>query len=138
MAVLKFKRRADLVEFASRYPGSLAAQFVVAIYDKLEGTAMKNEKMLYRTDVGKWSRDLSGLKEVRDQREVQTLCAAMAKLQRQEVPAALDILSQRIKAILLAKTAKGSWEKAQTIELLSMPEASLATSGEVTLAGLPA
>ena len=137
MQILKFKRRADLLEFSQKFPGALAAQFVVAAVERLENASATNERQLYRADLARWARDYAQLKEVRDQREVQTLCAAMQRITRDEVPQALDLMSQRIKSILLAKSSKGSWEKAQNIELLAIPEASVALGSEISLAGLP-
>ena len=81
--------------------------------------------------------DYSGLKEMRDLREVQTLLAFVQKLNEDLHEEAIDILAQRAKAILIAKSAKGSWEKGQVVELVSTGLA-IIPQGEITLSGLGA
>jgi hypothetical protein len=49
---------------------------------------------------------------------VATLASAMDAINRREVQQAMDILSQRILAIQLAKRKGGSWEKAEAVELI--------------------
>ena len=137
MSLLKFRKRADLIEFSQKYPGALAAQFALAVHEKLHAETARNEKSLYGLDLGRWARELSQLKEIRDIREVQTLALAMGKIQKGLVPQALDILSQRVKAILVAKSGKGTWDKAAALELLPMTEGTVALSSEIALAGLP-
>ena len=137
MSVLKFRKRADLLEFAQKYPGALAAQFALAVHERLHSELARDERALYRVDFGRWARELTALKEGRDVREVHTLAMAMQNITRGQTPQALDILAQRVKAIMIAKSAKGSWDKASALELLPMSEAGVALGSEIALAGLP-
>ena len=61
---------------------------------------------------------LSGLSEVRDQRELATLCAVLDGVNRQEIGQALDIIVCRIFALVSAKGKGGNWEKASRLELV--------------------
>ena len=137
MSVLKFKKRADLLEYAGKNPGALSAQFLLAVFERLNSTAATNEKQLYGMDVHKWARDHSGLKELRDLRECQTLALIIQKLGRDQLPQAMDVACQRIKSVTLAKSPKGSWEQSAKVELLPMTETAIALPSEISLAGLP-
>jgi len=60
----------------------------------------------------------------------------MQKLNQYKYAEAADVIAQRIKAVLSAKSAKGSWEKAQQIEVLATHGGPLATASELSLTGL--
>lgn len=79
-----------------------------------------------------WAAQHSGLTEVRDVREVLTLAEAMDAVNRKEIARAMDILAQRILAIQQAKRKGGSWEKAESIELIPSGT-SLASSSMLAL-----
>ena len=48
-----------------------------------------------------------------------------------------DTIAQRVKAILMAKSEKGSWAKATQVELLPVDGTSVALPSEIALARLP-
>ena len=135
LETMRFKRRADLIQLSVEQPGALAAQFLTAIKMALNDGPPASSRDLCRVDVSRWAKDHSTLKEVRDLREIQTLMLVMQRLNEDQVPQAMDVLAQRVKAILSAKHAKGTWEKAQLIELLSAGMGVLPQS-EITLTGL--
>ena len=61
---------------------------------------------------------MSGLADIRDQREVATLTMAIDHVNREQLAQALDLMTQRVVAIQCAKKKGGSWEKAEALELL--------------------
>ena len=69
--------------------------------------------------VSQWAEKYSDLTEVRDQGEVMTLAEALDRLNRNDVEACADIICQRIQAIRQAKKKGGSWEKAESLELIT-------------------
>ena len=79
---------------------------------------------LYRVDVATWASTNSGLKELRDQREVTVLGKVLTLLNRKREKEAADLMVQRVREILQAKRAGGSWEKAELISLLPSTSAS--------------
>ena len=104
----KFKTKGDVMKLAAEYPGALAAWWLAAIHNRLtKGQQLNNTKQL-RT----------GLTELRDLREVQTLGLAMDCINRDQLAQALDVMAQRVTAIQAAKRKGGSWDKAETVELL--------------------
>ena len=76
---------------------------------------------------------LTGLTEVRDVREVQTIAAALDHINARDLSSAMDILCQRILSIQSAKKKGGSWEKAEQVELLPGSGHSLASGGMLAL-----
>lgn len=122
---LRVKRRSDLYKFAQDYPGGLGAIFLMQVRQKLLGGAPEKVKDLYRTDPGRWAAAMSGLKEIRDVREVQCLSKIIGELNANKVPVAVDVAAQRIKDILLAKRSGSSWEKASLILLMPPEQASM-------------
>jgi hypothetical protein len=83
-------------------------------------------KELYKTDVGVWAQreGLIGLKEMRDQREVQILARTLTLLNQQKWGEAADTIAQRIREVLAAKKQGGTWEKAELLSLLPTAQAS--------------
>jgi hypothetical protein len=122
---LRFKRRSDLVNFSTRFPGALAGQFLCQVRARMSQDVAEC-KDLHRTDVGPWSQreGLSGLKEVRDQREVQLLSKAVTLMNQQKWPEVQDLLCQRIREVTQANRAGGTWEKAELLSLLPTSQAS--------------
>ncbi|CAE8604573.1 unnamed protein product, partial [Polarella glacialis] len=76
------------------------------------------EWQLREASVASWAGQYTGLTEVRDLREVMTLANIMDSINRREMVQAMDVLSQRIVAIQLAKRKGGSWDKAELVELV--------------------
>ena len=130
----RFKRRADLLRFATEHPGALSAHFLSAVRIKLGRGTVTRSKQLRDVPMAEWVQSgHSGLSEVRDQREALTLAAAMDALSRSDVARAMDLLSMRLVALQKAKCKGGSWEKAQTVELIPAPGTELGPAGLTAL-----
>ena len=136
MATVKFRKRAELVEYTERNPGAMAAQFLLAVFEKVHSTPAKNERQLYGLDVSKWAKELTTLTEKRNQREVQSLALVLQKMGGDAIPEAMDVAVQRSKSILIAKGPKGSWEKGASLELLPSADGGVTLPSEVALAGV--
>ena len=76
---------------------------------------------------------MTGLTEVRDLREVQTIATAMDMINRRELSQAMDVLAQRVVSIQRAKQKGGTWEAAELLELMPGSGASMAPGGLLTL-----
>ena len=129
---LKLKKRGDLVAFAARHPGALTAHFLASVYSRLSKGALTRSGQLREVSVTSWAQQFSGLTEVRDMKEVITLAEILDAVNRKEIAQALDVLCQRILAIQAAKTKGGTWEKAESIELVDNRK-SLASSSMLAL-----
>ena len=114
----KFKRKGELIAYATKHPGALTAHFLASIFARLSKGRVERSAQLREASVVAWAAQHSGLSEVRDVREVLTLAEAMDSINRKEIERAMDILSQRILAIQQAKKKGGSWDKAEAIELI--------------------
>lgn len=114
----KFKRKGELMAYATKHPGALTAHFLASIYARLSKGRVERSSQLREASVVAWAAQHSGLSEVRDVREVLTLAEAMDSINRKEIERAMDILAQRILAIQQAKRKGGSWDKAEAIELI--------------------
>ena len=114
----KFKRKGELMAYATKHPGALTAHFLASIYARLLKGRVERSSQLREASVVAWAAQHSGLSEVRDVREVLTLAEAMDSINRKEIERAMDILAQRILAIQQAKRKGGSWDKAEAIELI--------------------
>ena len=125
---LRFKPRSDLVNYASKYPGALGALFLSQVRMKLMGGQVEDFKDLYKTDPTVWAGTLTGLKEIRDLREVQLLSKVVSELNKDRIPQAVDLMTHRIREVLAAKKAGGSWEKGALVSLLASDQASMGTS----------
>jgi len=97
----------------------LSGYFLAMIHQKLSHGLVKHTSDLHRVSVSQWAAQHSGLTEVRDQREVATLAAAMDAVNSRCLEDVMDIMAQRILAIQQAKKKGGSWEKAEAIELVT-------------------
>ena len=131
----KFRKRGDLVAYATKHPGALSAHFLSGIYAKIHKGNMQQSSQLRDVNVAAWASSHTGLTETRDLREVANIAAAMDLIQRDEVSAALDVLSQRVISIQSAKKAGGKWEKAEMIELIPPSGSGLASGGMLSLMG---
>lgn len=129
---LKLKKRGDLLAFAAKSPGALTAHFLAGVYARLSKGTVNQSSQLREASAVSWAHQFSGLTEVRDQKEVLTLCEILDHVNRREIARALDILVQRIVAIQSAKAKSGSWEKAESLELVST-QRSLASSSMLAL-----
>ncbi len=129
---LKLKKRGDLLAFAAKSPGALTAHFLAGVYARLSKGTVNQSSQLREASAVSWAHQFSGLTEVRDQKEVLTLCEILDHVNRREIARALDILVQRIVAIQSAKAKSGSWEKAESLELVSN-QRSLASSSMLAL-----
>lgn len=128
----KFKRKGELLAYATKHPGALSAHFLASIYARLSKGRMTKSSQLREANVVQWASQHSGLTEIRDVREVLTLAEAMDCINRREISRAMDVLAQRILAIQQAKRKGGSWEKAECIELIPSGNA-LASSSMLAL-----
>ena len=129
----RFKGRTELLSFAGSHPGALSGGFLCMIYDKLNNRAPRETKELRSAKVSEWASKFSGLSELRDRREVQTLAHLMDLMSRRDYEVVMDVIAQRITSIQEAKKKGGSWEKAQHGELLPMEGHSGAPSGMTRL-----
>jgi hypothetical protein len=71
---------------------------------------------------------LSGLKEIRDIREVQLLSRLIQDLNSNKLAEAVDLAAQRIREILVAKRTGGTWEKGALVSLMSSEQASMSAA----------
>jgi hypothetical protein len=69
-------------------------------------------------DLSLWAVAQLPLKELRDTREVQSLCRILMEINHGRLAKAADVLTHRIREIILAKAAGSSWDKAAVISLL--------------------
>ena len=118
MSAVKFKQRGDLLAFASTHPGALTGYFLGMLRRRLSSGRITHTRQLREVAVSTWAREHSGLTEVRDQREAQTLAAVMDCVNNREMAQAMDIMTQRITALQKAKAKGGSWDKAGNLELV--------------------
>lgn len=109
--------KGDLLAFAAKSPGALTAHFLASVYARLSKGTLSRSSQLREASAASWAHQFSGLSEVRDLKEVLTLCEILDNINRREIARALDILCQRIVAIQAAKAKGGSWEKAESLEL---------------------
>eukprot|EP00439_Symbiodinium_sp_Y106_P032441 s2228_g3.t2 len=129
---LKWKKKGDLIAFATKHPGALTAHFLAGVYARLSKGTLSRSSQLREASVAAWAHQFTGLTEIRDIKEVLTLAEILDSVNRREIARALDILCQRILAIQAAKMKGGSWEKAEAIELISTQK-SLASTGMLAL-----
>ena len=125
---LKWKKKGDLVAFASKHPGALTAHFLAGVYARLSKGTLSRSSQLREASVAAWAHQFTGLTEIRDLKEVLTLAEILDSVNRREIERAMDILCQRILAIQAAKMKGGSWEKAEAIELVNTQKSLASTS----------
>eukprot|EP00974_Lingulodinium_polyedra_P124865 11192296-Lingulodinium_polyedra.AAC.1 len=114
----RFKRRSDVLNFAYKHPGGLAAHFLQQVRLRSLRPLAQDTRELAETDASAWAAALQDLKDVRDQKEVAFLTKAFADLSQGRLAALADLLAMRIREIRTAKTAGGSWDKAAVVSLL--------------------
>ena len=133
MESLRFKRRSDLVNYSRKHPGALGALFLCQVRARLGRGPPHEMRDIYNTDVTSWAAQ-SGLKEVRDLREVQLLSQVLVQLGQKKLPAAVDLIAQRIREIRVAKASGSSWDKAELVSLLPSNQPGSAPLPEMALA----
>jgi hypothetical protein len=116
--LMKFKKRADMLNFHYKHPGALAALFLWQVRQRLGGKAPRNTRDLARVDAAPWAQTHANLKEIRDQREVSYLTKILLELGHNKLAVVADLLVARIREIIAAKRDGGSWEKASVLSLL--------------------
>lgn len=116
--MLHFRKRKDLLAFASRHPGALGAHFLLQVRRRLMRPLPENSSELRETDPTVWAKTQADLKDVRDLREVQMLSRLLMDINSDRLPAAVDLLVMRIREIRMAKSQGGAWEKAAAISLM--------------------
>jgi hypothetical protein len=125
----KFKTKGDLQAFAAEHPGALAANFLRQCQSKTGGGRIAETKHMRRVSTVQWQERHANLKDIRDQKEVLTLCTVIDYINDDRLAEALDVLSQRVLAIQGAKSTGGSWEKSSKLELTNEPGSSSLTGG---------
>ena len=128
----RFKKKGELVAYATKHPGALSGHFLASVYARLSKGRVTKTSQLREASVVSWATQHAGLTEIRDIREVLTLAEAMDSINRKEIARAMDILAQRILAVQQAKRKGGSWDKAEAIELIPSGN-SLASSSMLAL-----
>jgi len=113
---LRFKKRGDLLMFATKHPGALVAHFILQARQRAGLEVPKTLGNLMETDLASWV-DRAGLKEVRDVREVQFLAKMITAIGNRRLPEAMDHLAMRIREVLFAKKEGQSWDKAAVLSL---------------------
>ena len=115
---VRFRKRGDLLNFHYKHPGGLAALFLWQVRQRLGGEQPKDTEALRRVDASSWANLYSGVKELRDQREVAFMCKLLLELGHKRYGHAVDLMAMRVREILMAKKDGSSWEKASLISLL--------------------
>ena len=129
----RFKTRGDVLAFAARHPGALSANFLRLCHQKLTNGRVSSTRQLREVSTTAWAQLHAGVSDVRDQKEVMTLCAALDSINNRDLATAMDIISQRVLSIQTAKMKGGFWEKANKLELVSDPGASSLAGGFLRL-----
>ena len=132
-ATRKFRDQSDVVSFAAAHPGALAAAFLQQVHQKYSQLMMSNTKDLRKHNLVEWSGLHSNTPDKRDSKEMVTCCLAMDSINAGQLATAMDVLSQRIVAIQLARSSGGSWEKASRVELTIPGGGTAASAGLLRL-----
>lgn len=128
-----FKDQGAVLAFAAKHPGALSAFFLAMVHQRMSQGLVRRTSDLRSQSLVQWAQSHAGLTETRDQREVLTLAMAMDNINNKQLSSAMDILSQRIQAIQVAKGKSGSWDKAAKIELVVQHQSTAASSGLLRL-----
>ena len=91
----KWRARGDLLSFAARHPGALSGYFLAMVHQKLSHGMVRQRSDLNRVSVSQWASQHSGLSEMRDLREVQTIAAAMDLVNVGTLAECMDTLGRR-------------------------------------------
>ena len=85
----KFKAKGDLLAFAAKHPGALSGYFLAMVHHKLSHGRLTDTKQLRQASVTTWAAAHSGLTELRDQSEVQTLALVIDLINAQDLATAM-------------------------------------------------
>ena len=118
---LRFRRRADLLAFAMKRPGGLAAHFLAQVRLRLGQPLPSDTAELRNTDVASWALKDGALKDVRDQKELMLLARILSELAHDRLPQLVDIIAMRVRELRAAKAEGGSWDKAGVLSLQPGP-----------------
>ena len=122
--------------FAHNRPEVLCAHVFNLIRSKMGRGSITQTKQLRRVELSLWvASGQSGLKELRHQREAQTLAAIMDHINNDRVAQAMYVAAMKLTALTTAKSTGGSWEKASRMELVGDSGEALGPSGLSTLLG---
>ena len=94
------------------------------IRNKLSKGPPSELKDLLHLDAQVWLDSHSGLKEIRDHREVRALTHILMLVNRRKLLQAVDMICQRIREVHLAKKTGSSWVKGKLVSLLPTSQAS--------------
>ena len=109
------RKRKDLLRFAEKYPGGLAAHFLHPVRRKLHREPASDSRDILSTDATVGATSQSELKDVRDVREIQFLSKLLSDVSVGRLPQAVDHVAMRIRELRAAKLPGGSWDKAAAI-----------------------
>jgi hypothetical protein len=132
-ATRKFRDQSEVVSFAAAHPGALAAAFLQQVHQKYSQLMMSNTRDLRKHNLVEWAGLHSNTPDKRDSKEMVTCCLAMDSINAGQLATAMDVLSQRIVAIQLARSSGGSWEKASRVELTIPGGGTAASAGLLRL-----
>ena len=123
--------RPALFTFCQRSPGAVTAHFLAQVRQRLlsPGGRPRQTKEFRSATCVDWVDNVSGLCELRSQREAYTLTSILDTANKDCIAEALDILVMRLHALQVAKAKGGTWEKASQIELIGASTASLLPAG---------
>lgn len=126
---MRFRKRSDLLNFAARYPGALAAQFLTQVRQKMSTGLPADTEELLATDTSSWAQNsnLCELKDVRDSKEAVFLCRLLTELNHKRLPQCADMIACRLREMKMAKREGGSWEKASVVSLMPSTHGASAT-----------
>ena len=116
------------MKFSQQYPGALGAYFLFQVRQKSGMTSDLKMQDLAATDISSWAINpaMTGLSEVRDQKEVLFLSQVLCDLGNHRLGRVSDLVAQRIREIRAAKQSQSSWEKAAVVSLMAQPIANVA------------
>ena len=120
------------MSFVQKHPGAMTAHFLAMVRQKVKRAAgiVKNSSDLRDINLCSWmSAGSSSLSDVRDVREVTTLCHVMDAINRDDISTAMDTLALRIQSVIRAKSKGGSWEKSSKMELIPEQGVEMVPSG---------
>ena len=88
---------------------------------------------LRRLDLNTWAWIHAHVMDARDNREVQTICHVMGRINMKQLKQAMDACAQRILAIQSAKSNDGAWAKGEQMELIGISGGAVGPAGLLVL-----
>ena len=129
----RFEDQGDVIAFAVPHPGALTAHFLQMVHQRFSQPIMRETREMRSHSPVDWATHFNNLSDIRDQKEIMTLCLAMDPTNARKLETAMDVLAQRINAVQATKSKGGSWEKAAKIELTLLPGQTSSSSGLLRL-----